>query len=228
MARNANLALLPDCDLVVKLDVDEVLLEGWRDALEDAPPASRYSYRYIWNHTEDGSPDVEFSAEHIHSRHGWMWEYPVHESLRPVPFVEQPVVFVPGMTIEHFADNSKPRDQYLQLLEQGVIETPNSARMAHYYARELYFRGFWVRSREEFMRHLALPSATWTVERALSYRYLAMMDDYPERWLLRAAAEDPSRRVVWVDLANLAVKQGELEQARGYAFRALEDPRAAR
>ena len=51
VARNAALAVLPsDADIVLKLDVDEVLLPGWRDHLENAPEAPRYSYEYIWNH----------------------------------------------------------------------------------------------------------------------------------------------------------------------------------
>lgn len=222
VARNAGLALLPDCDLVVKVDVDEVLAEGWRDALESAPPADRYSYRYIWNFVED-KPNIEFSADHTHSRWGWQWEHPVHESLRPNPrgvAGDHPIVHAKGMTIEHRADDTKSRSQYLPLLEQAVRETPWEDRMAHYYARELFFRGDWVHAREEFIRHLALPTAIWAAERAQSYRYLAMMDDYPERWLLRAAAEDPSRREVWWDLANLMVKQGEPQQAKGYALRA--------
>lgn len=221
-ARNAALALLPsDTDLVVKLDVDEVLVDGWRQALEDAPTGTRYSYRYIWNFDADGKPDVEFSADHTHSRFGWMWEHPAHESLRST-LGYQPTIYVPGMTIEHHADNSKPRSQYLQLLEQAVEEDPTDDRMAHYYARELFFRGDWVRAREEFTRHLALPSATWAAERAQSYRYLAKMDTYPERWLLKAIAESPDRRDAWVDLANMWNDLGRDDLAAGFAKRALE------
>jgi len=222
VARNAALALLsPEADIVVKLDVDEVLLPGWREALEAAPPSERYSYRYIWNHKEDGTPDIEFSADHTHARFGWMWEHPVHESLRSNPRGERSIVYVPGMTIEHIADDTKSRGQYLELLAQAVMEDPTNDRMAHYYARELFFRGQWVVSRAEFVRHLSLPTSVWAAERAQSYRYLAKMDTYPERWLLKAAAEDPGRREVWVDLMNLSLKNGEEMQAMGYAARAL-------
>jgi hypothetical protein len=93
--------------------------------------------------------------------------------------------------------------------------------MAHYFARELFFRGDWVRARVEFTRHLGLPTATWAPERAQSFRYLAQMDDYPERWLLRAVAEDPTRREAWVDLADLMVSHGETTLAAAYARRAL-------
>jgi len=221
LARNVAMALVPgDVDVIVKVDVDEVLSDGWRDALESAPRADRYSYHYVWNYAEDGTPDVQFMADHAHSRWGWRWRHPVHEALEasagvnPVP---QPVPFV----IEHRSDPSKSRAQYLGLLEQAIVEDPSDDRMAHYFARELYFRGDWTRSRAEFTRHLSLPTATWAPERGQSYRYLAKMDTYPERWLLRAVAEDPTRREAWVDLVDLNLAHGDTRMAAAYAQRAL-------
>ena len=93
--------------------------------------------------------------------------------------------------------------------------------MAHYYARELFFRGDWNTARAEFVRHLSLPSAVWPAERAQSYRYLAKMDDFPERWLLKAVAEAPDRREPWVDLVDMWMYRGDMVQAAGYASRAL-------
>lgn len=221
-ARNAALALLPDwVDTVLKVDVDEVLLGSWRDALENAEPALRYSYEYIWNFGADGRPDVQFRADHCHSRWGWQWKHPVHESLTYTGGGEEPrTIYVP-LVLAHLADPSKPRTQYLGLLQRAVQESPGDDRMAHYYARELFFRGDWATSRIEFLRHLALPSAAWSAERAQSYRYLAKMDDYPERWLLKAAAEAPERREPWVDLADHWLTRGEPSIAAGYARRAL-------
>jgi tetratricopeptide (TPR) repeat protein len=220
-ARNAGWALVdPDMDLVVKLDVDEVLQSGWRDVLEDAPPADRYSYRYIWNHTPDGEPDVEFAADHTTTRFNWVWEHPVHESLLWVGEGNPVKVHLP-FTIEHFADPSKPRAQYLPMLAQAVKERPDEDRMAHYYARELFYRGDWNEARLQFMRHLSLPSATWSPERAQSYRYIAKMDYHPEKWLLKAVAEDPSRREAWSDLAEHYASLGETDIASGFAMRAL-------
>jgi len=221
VARNTALALLPaDADLVVKVDVDEVLLPGWRDAIEDAPPADRYSYEYIWNHRPDGEPDVVFAADHTHTRFNWQWRHPVHEALH-FTGPNAPVTVHLPFTIEHLADDTKPRSQYLPLLAQAVAEAPDDDRMAHYYARELFFRGDWAGARAEFVRHLSLPTAVWAAERAQSYRYLAKMDDYPERWLLKAAAEDPGRREVWVGLADHWLAHDQKEQAAGYAARAL-------
>jgi len=215
VARNAALALVPDCDTVVNLDVDEVLEPGWRDSLEAAGPAPRHSYHYQW------SPDVSFLGDKIHSRYGWVWKHPCHETLYPADSHRSDRVQPTSLAITHLPDDTKSRESYLPLLALAVKESPDDDRMAHYYARELFFRGQWDLARREFMRHLSMPAARWPAERAQSYRYIAKMDDYPEKWLLKAAAEDPSRREVWVDLARWAAGQHFDELAAGYAERAM-------
>lgn len=222
VARNLALGYVGESvDTVVKLDVDEVLSPGWRAALEEVGPALRYAYRYVWSHHDDGCPDVEFNADHTISRHGWAWKHPVHEALYFADGTVPDAVFVPGMTIEHFADPTKPRTDYLPLLEMATAEDPEDDRMSHYYGRELYYRGDWVAARAELMRHLSLPSAKWPAERAQSYRLIAKMDYHPERWLLRAAAEDPDRREPWVDLAGFYTAVDQPDLAAAMARRAL-------
>lgn len=221
VARNAGIALLPDdADLVIKLDVDEVLHEGWRDALESAPLADRYTYTYIWNWLPNGLPDIQFQADHTFTRDNWIWRHPVHEAPHWIGS-GSPTMSPGGFTIAQHADSTKPRSQYLGLLKKAIEEDPNDDRMAHYYARELFFRNDWAEARKQFLRHLDLPSAQWDAERAQSYRYLAKMDYYPERWLLHAVAEAPSRREPWVDLAELFSKRGEKIIAAGFVQRAL-------
>ena len=228
VARNAALSLLPEnVDTVVTLDVDEVLVPGWRQALDAAGPAGRYSYRYIWSWRADGTPDVTFRADRTHSRHGWIWRHPVHESLYWVGGTTGTGITVPGgFTIEHHPDDTKTRAEYLPLLALAVSENPGDARMAHYYARELFFHNDWTAARVQFTRHLKLAGANWPAERAASYRYLAQMDVDPERWLLFAAAEDPGRRETWVALAQMYVLSSaperlKLMMAAGAAARAL-------
>lgn len=221
-ARNTGLALLPeDVDVVVTLDMDEVLVEGWRDKLENAPRVRRYSYDYVWSWTPDGEPDVQFRGDRCHARFGYQWKHPVHEVVVPTTNKDDWVPYA-GFAIHHYPDDSKPRSQYLPLLRQAASESPQDDRVAHYFARELFFQNEWTEARKEFVRHLSLPTAMWAPERAQSYRYLAKMDDYPERWFLRAVAEDPDRREAWVDLANWYEQNGAKVQARGAFARALQ------
>jgi len=197
LARNANLAMIPDdYDVCICLDFDEVLVGNWRQAIENAwekykteqtakelktgEPAealSRFRYKYIWNWQADGSPGVTYYGDKIHNRTGFKWVMPVHETLEldircGNDGANQVYLDTNEFSIHHHADNNKPRSQYLPLLKLAVCEAPFNDRQAHYYARELYFYQKYEESIEEFERHLSLPSATWKAERSASYRYM--------------------------------------------------------
>lgn len=201
-ARNASLALVPaDADYCIALDMDEVLQPGWRAELERAHEAgwTRPRYRYVWSWNPDGSPGLTYGGDKIHARHGYRWRHPVHEVITPTGIETQGWV---GLEIHHYPDSSKSRSQYLPLLEQAVREDPDDDRNAFYLARELLYANRRAEAQAEFQRHLALPSARWAPERSASMRFLAGLDSNEhEAWLLRAAAEAPTRREPWVDLA---------------------------
>lgn len=205
-ARNASLACIPgDIDYCIALDLDEVLIPGWREHLETVPTqTTRPRYKYTWSWAPDGSPGLQYGGDKIHSRHGYRWKHPVHEVLT-CDRIEQVEHWV-GLEIHHHPDNSKPRSQYMPLLAQSVKEDPYDDRNAFYYARELFFYGQYEESTKEFKRHLNLPRATWRPERAASMRYIAKMDDDFQtayEWLLKAHQEDPGRREPLVDAAKL-------------------------
>ena len=213
-ARNASLAAIPDdIDYCIALDLDEVLIEGWRQHLESVPTqTTRPRYKYTWNWKEDGTPGLQYNGDKIHSRHGYRWKHPVHEVL--ITDRTTQVESWVGLEIHHHADNSKPRSQYLPLLEQAVKEDLYDDRNAFYYARELFFYGRYEEATKEFKRHLELPRATWKPERAASMRYIAKMDDnflVQEEWLNKAVAEAPDRREAYVDLAKIYYENGKWE-----------------
>jgi len=210
VARNMALDMVPeDFDVVISLDLDEVLLKGWRKHLEDAwsKDTTRIRYKYIWNHNPDGSPDVVFWTDKIFSRNNYEWRHPVHE-----------VIYYNGggrekisdskIVIEHFADTSKPRNSYLPLLELSTFEDPKNDRNSHYLGREYYFYGKHKKAKEELERHLSLRSSTWKSERARSMTMIghcciALGDkDEATKWYLRSCAECPYEREPWVDLAQ--------------------------
>ena len=205
-ARNASLACLPrDIDYCIALDLDEVLIAGWRNQLETVPTqTTRPRYKYTWSWNSDGTPGLQYGGDKIHARHGYRWKHPVHEVL--VPDRINPLEHWVDLEIHHHPDNSKPRSQYLPLLEQAVKEDLNDDRNAFYYARELYFYNQKEKSKEEFERHLSLPRATWKPERAASMRYISKLStdwDEQEAWLKKAIAEAPDRREAYVDLAKI-------------------------
>ena len=231
-ARNAGLALVdPDIDWIITVDMDEVLAQGWREKFDKGAARAaelgsrRMSYDYTWNWEEDGSPDIKFRGDRCHTRTGWRWVGPVHEVLAPSGWVtrseEAGDAVYAGFGIEHYPDDSKSRGSYLGLLKLAALEEPHNPRQAHYLARELFFAGDWVAAREEFVRYLGMPEATWRAERAQSYRYIAAMDDDPERWLRMAVEEDSGRRDALVDLVDFYVRSGRWDEARELAKRAL-------
>lgn len=220
LARNESIRLaaklVPDADILVCTDPDEFFLSGWRAKLESAWRKYRKergvwpttaTYEYVWNFNQDGSDGVKFLYEKIHSPHGAAWTHPVHEVLSYS--VEKRVVRVDGMRLEHHADPTKSRGQYLHLLELSVEEDPNDDRNAHYLGREYMFYRRWDDCIRTLERHLSLPRATWRAERAASMRFIAKCHgeqgdtERQELWLRRAMLEEPTQREAALELAEL-------------------------
>ena len=220
-ARNVSLALLPDdIDICIALDMDEVLVPGWREELEKIKPeTTRPRYQYTWSWNGD-KPGLVYGGDKIHRRHGYRWKHPVHEVL-VTDRLEEVQEWI-GLEIHHHPDNSKPRSQYFPLLALSVEEDPTDDRNAFYYARELFFNGLYEQAAEEFKRHLSLPKAVWAPERAASMRYIAKCEPaQAEYWLTRAIDESPGRREPWVELAQLYYSLDSWEPTLAAAERAL-------
>lgn len=225
MARNAALAALPlDIDYCIALDMDEVLLPGWRQELEHALEQgwTRPRYQYTWNWNEDGTPGLTYGGDKIHTRVGYRWKHPVHEVAVSYGGFEEIQGWV-GLEIHHHADNTKPRSQYFPLLKMAVDEDPADDRNAFYYARELYFHSMYEEATREFKRHLDLPRAQWPPERAASMRYLGKMNpDEAEYWFKMAVDQAPGRREPLVDLAKHYYQAQDWENCYKYALLALQ------
>lgn len=199
VARNASLDMIPeDYDWCIALDMDEVLVAGWRSALEGVKPeVTRARYQYTWSWIK-GKPGLVYGGDKIHRRHGYVWKHPVHEVAVRLDGKE-----VHGwcpLEIHHFPDETKSRGQYFPLLEQAVAEDPEDDRNSHYLAREYYNNGMYEKAEKEFIRHLNLESAKWGPERAQSCRYLYKITG-DKMWLEEAISEAPNRREAYVDLA---------------------------
>lgn len=204
-ARNYLLDLVPDdVDYVINLDVDEILVAGWREKIDGVPSyITRPRYKYVWSWKDEAETEegLVYGGDKIAKRHGYRWKHPVHEVM--VPEMPQTEAFVEGLEIHHHPDKTKSRSQYLPLLIQAVEEDPTDDRNMYYCARELFFVGQFEQASQYFRNHLELPTAVWAPERAFSMRFLAKIHaDEREMWLLRACAEYPSGREPWVDLAQ--------------------------
>jgi glycosyltransferase involved in cell wall biosynthesis len=219
-ARNAGQALIPnDVDWVIDLDLDEVLVDGWRQELEksieEQPHATRFRYQFVWSWNDDGTPAVQFNSDKIRTRKNYFWKHPVHECLYFWSNDERQIESFgnTGVKIYHFPDETKPRSQYIDLLKHAVTEQPNDDRMAHYYARELYFYNRFVEAMPEFERHLTL--GKWEPERAMSMCYMARIyhawkqPDKAIKTARLAVAENPNARETWMTMADVSHFNGQ-------------------
>lgn len=218
VARNTALALVPaDVDVVVNLDLDEILMPGWRQGVEQLftwdgateYPTTRLHYDYIWSFSPDGTPGVRFYRDMIHTRHGYIWKHPCHESLYYVGEGKEQVATTDLVKVEHHPDQTKSRGQYLDLLKLGVEEASTNDRISHYYARELFYRSEWQKCIVEFERHLSLASAKWAPERAQSMIYLSRAHEQLEQhtdaynWAIKSVQEDENRREPFMRAAHM-------------------------
>lgn len=210
--RNASLAMVPmTTDVCVCIDLDEVLTAGWRQGLETAwvPGTTRLRYPYAWSHNADGTPATKFYYDKIHQRKNYRWVKPVHEILT---IYNEPEVqaWTDSFMLHHWPDTTKSRGGYLPLLELAVAEEPNDDRSCHYLGREYMYYGAFEKAITELKRHLSLPSATWTSERAASMRFIARClaslgkRDEAKVWAFKAVAEAPTDREPLYELAKIA------------------------
>lgn len=222
-ARNAAQALLPaDLDVLVPLDMDEILLPGWRANVERTFTGNRLRYGFVWNE------DIKFLSDKITGRHTHRWTRPVHEVLTPT--VPEVWSVCQDILIEQHADPNKSRGQYLDLLRLAVTEDPDDDRSCHYYGRELFFHRHYEPAIDELRRHLALPRATWAAERAASMRYIAKsyeaLNDAKNahKWFLQATFEDESSRESLIDAAKFCLAQNAFYATIDLCERALALP----
>ena len=136
-ARNAALALLPDdIDICVSLDMDEVIVEGWREALESMDKdATQVLYEYTWSWRDPQSrtqPQVRYLINKVHARHGYRWKYPVHEILFPNRNEKHKEVFLENFKIHHYPEIDREPNRYNDLIKLAFEENMDSSRYWKY------------------------------------------------------------------------------------------------
>ena len=219
-ARNASLAALPGyIDYCIALDMDEVLVKGWKKDLPKALEAgvTRPIYNYVYGWDENGKPDLNFDGIKIHARRGYRWKFPIHEAVSPykIPEVRARI----DLTIHHFQDKEKSREQYLDMLEMAVDEDPKCSRSLYYLGREYYYKQRYYDSLQTFKRYLE--ESTFKAERSYALRMMAKCDpDNAEKHLEDSIAECTSRESV-LALANHYYQQMKWPDCFRVATRAL-------
>jgi hypothetical protein len=221
-ARNAALALVPkDVDVCVSMDLDEVLLPGWRDYVEKIfnDGHTRMGFGF------DSGNGLVFYPSRIHARHGYYWKYVCHEYITPDPRCKDIYAQTDDILMRHLPDTTKSRGQYLDMLEMGAKEDLNCQRMAYYLGREYTYHQRWDDATKELQRYLLLPRSMWPLERSHAMRMIGgsieNMGQDGMRWLRLACAEDPTIRENWYALAYGCYKRDLWPECYGTAKTAL-------
>lgn len=217
-ARNIAMEHIPmDMDICVSNDLDEVFEDGWREKIETLwrPECTRARYWFTWSYHPDGTADKQFLMEKIHRRRGFRWIHPVHEVLEYSGGEPDFSLFMDTLVLHHHPDLSKPRSQYLPLLELSAQENPLDDRTMFWLGREYMYNNRYEECIDTLKKHLTLPSAAWDEERCASMRYLAKAyqakgpSDEARKWLYRAIGECPHIREPYLDMAILGYLQDD-------------------
>lgn len=212
VARNIALDnVSSDADICVSMDLDEVMEKGWRDKLESAwrKGATRARYTFACSHDEKGAILKTHPIEKIHSRHDYKWVHPVHEVLEYIGEGKENKIYIPELIVHHFPDYSKPREQYLPLLELSAKENPDIPSVSFWLGREYYFKGKYDQAIKELIRYLDLKDAVWEEERAAALRFISRAyqkknDFYHAKiYLYKSLAECPYIREAYLDFAKI-------------------------
>lgn len=154
-ARNAALSLVAkDSDICISLDIDEYLMENWREVLDLKWDVkyTRYYHRFktIWS-------DNSFSAhwhDRMHIRCGYCWKLPVHEILEYQN--EEKICWIEDFWIYHKPEKKESRSFYLPMLEQSVKERPDVWKTWSFLAGEYLAAGRFGEAAEAIDKAFAL------------------------------------------------------------------------
>jgi len=132
VARETSLNLLPpDIDVCIWQDLDERLLPGWRQQIEQCWEAGTT----VANHRYRNNGRAWQWHSKVHARHGCTWTGAVHETLRwEVP---EHAIWMPEFYLDEYQDLDKSRSSYVNLLEQKIKEGDRHWRTYQFYSNEL-------------------------------------------------------------------------------------------
>lgn len=228
-ARNLALDLVPsDADICISLDLDEILMPGWRDILESSwkDDTKRARYTYHWFLDEFDNPKISFYSDKIHSRNNYRWVNPVHEVLKYEG--EENVITLDSLVVKHYPDREKSRSSYLPLLELAIKENPLNDRNMHYLGREYMYYKKYNDAIDTLIKHLNLKSATWKDERCASMRFISRsykeLKRYDEAimWGLKSINEAPYLRDGYMEMALLYYEIKDYDNVINMCNKALE------
>ena len=253
VARQTSLELCPeDTDIYVSTDLDEffeqddwieILKSKWNPEIHE-----RAVYKYSWSHNKDGSSARIFHYNKIHNK-DWVWKYPVHELLchktrKNEGYDSSRCCYLFNeIHLHHFPDKTKPRTQYLPLLEARAEEDPNDYYGLIYLAHEYTYRQMYQKSIDTLNKILAKFNDRMTnIEKASCYLFIG--DAYRSLLAINKETKDknnvnleslsassyflsmniePTYREAYLGIAKLYLDKNDYEKSIFYAKESLKN-----
>jgi glycosyltransferase involved in cell wall biosynthesis len=223
-ARNAALASLPaDIDMCISLDMDEVLSENWREAIEKTTASQiMYRYTYSWNNKDQTLPGSITSQAKVHARHGYRWKYMIHEYIFPDRNTNHSIEESEDFSILHYPDEDKSRDSYNRLIKEQLDEDPDSDRYQLYYAKSLLTEGRLKEAIHEFKKFIAMEKETTEATHiAASYITLSFLEPKKTKRHLKSAIKAWYSRESLISLALYYFSKNNWRLSKKYCQKTL-------
>ena len=236
-ARNRVLDAIPnDINVCISLDLDEILSDGWRQALEeewdDEVTMIQYQYVYLWADSEQTIPSLTSPGFKIHKRHSYRWQHAIHENLKFIGENEK-IKFTNKLGIKHYPDLSKPR-KYNTIIDDAVAANPTDWWMRHIKARECFNHQRFEECLEDAKETLKITQAYFDLGmsqvrsemcRLIARSLYSLKKANPgelQLWMMRALSEHPNQRENWVYLGEAWEMFGDLLSALAAYNNALQ------
>lgn len=228
-ARNRSLELVPtDIDFCICIDLDEILLPGWRAEMERCPSWTTRIIYWHRNMNDADDKNAEYYPHHkAHSRHGFRWSGAIHEELRHIG-PNHDFEFYSNLKVDHIQDRGKKRE-YLPLLLTALKECPDDGRLYHYVVLEYMYvddyENMWKYAKEALNNSRV---KIWDMQAAYLCSLVASVAERKEyyddaqTWLIEGVLQCPRDREPWFRLAKWHYEHKEFVKASRFANSALE------
>ena len=217
LASNDMIAM-PDCDeIYTKLDIDKICAE-----IEAG--AEQLEYNFVFSHDADGNEMVKFLHSKFYNRTKQKWVGIIHEVLEGNAhrkFLDESII-----KLEHWQNVETNRNGYLKGLALSVVNEPLNDRNAHYFGRELLYKGRPLSAIKQLEAHVAM--GRWPDERSQSQVHIGeayMMIGNPQKAIhswIDAFDTCPTRREPLMKIAEYYNRVGSPQHVVSYAGAAMQ------
>lgn len=217
---SCDMVAMPDCDeQYTRLDIDSID-KAIRDGFE------QLEYNFVFAHDAHGGELVKFLHSKFYDRRKLKWVGIIHEVLqgdaRRLQLGEDVI------KLEHWQNPETDRIGYLKGLALAVVNEPNNDRNAHYFGRELLYRGRPKSAIKQLEAHIQI--SPWAEERSQSQVHIgeAYMGLGDAQKAIHAWIDSfdtcPRRREGLMKIAEYYYQNKSAQHALSYASAALAIP----